>query len=199
MKFYADLPALRLRQRVADFLVLVWIGAWIVIGRELFELVDRLRAAGDTTERAGLGMASRMTSIASRIDDVPAVGDALRRPFTGAASASRELASAGATASDTVHTLAIWLGLLVTVLPVLWLLVRWLPGRVLWVREATAATRLQIDADDLHLFALRAVTNRPLHELRRATPDPAGALARGDYAALAALELRDLGLNPRVS
>jgi hypothetical protein len=47
---------------------------------------------------------------------------------------------------------------------------------------------------DLELFALRALANRPLRELYRVTPDPAGALRAGDYAGLAALELRSLGL-----
>jgi hypothetical protein len=40
------------------------------------------------------------------------------------------------------------------------------------------------------------VANRSLRELHRVTPDPAGALRSGDYAGLAALELRALGLRP---
>jgi hypothetical protein len=56
------------------------------------------------------------------------------------------------------------------------------------------AARLRDDRADLHLFALRAVANRPLRQLHRVTPDPAGALAAGDYEGLAALELNALGL-----
>src|SRR6266545_2319456 len=64
--------------------------------------------------------------------------------------------------------------------------------------EATAASRLRRDLSggDLGLFALRAIANRPLRELRRASPDPVADLQRGDYGALAALELRALGLRP---
>jgi hypothetical protein len=62
------------------------------------------------------------------------------------------------------------------------------------MREAGAAADLRIDADDLRLFALRAVANAPLHVLRRATPDPAAALERGDDDALAGIELERLGL-----
>jgi len=42
------------------------------------------------------------------------------------------------------------------------------------------------------------VANRPLRELRRVTPDPAGALRAGEYEALADLELRALGLRAEV-
>jgi hypothetical protein len=93
-----------------------------------------------------------------------------------------------------VHDLALWLGVLVAAVPVAALLVMWLPGRVAWAREAGAASRLRMGGADLELFALRAVANRSLRELYRVTNDPAGALRSGDYAGLAALELRSLGL-----
>jgi hypothetical protein len=41
------------------------------------------------------------------------------------------------------------------------------------------------------------VANRPLRQLHRVTPDPAGDLRAGDYEALADLELRALGLRAR--
>ena len=63
--------------------------------------------------------------------------------------------------------------------------------------EATAARAIRESAADLHLFALRAVANRPLSELRRVTPDPAGALMSGDVEDLARLELAALGLRER--
>ena len=79
------------------------------------------------------------------------------------------------------------------------------PGRVAAARMAAApaaldarredASRLRGEgAGDLALFAWQAVARRPLGELRRAVDDPGGALLRGDYTDLAALELRALGL-----
>jgi hypothetical protein len=85
----------------------------------------------------------------------------------------------------------------VAAVPVIALLLVWLPRRVAWAREAGAASRLRMDAADLELFAIRAVANRPLRQLHRATPDPAGALRTGEYEALADLELRALGLRAR--
>ena len=196
IKVYAETPGLRLRQQLQDTATLVWVAAWGLAGRTLYRTIEHLRAATRGAEAAGTNFARRLDDVAGRIDAVPLVGDALRQPFTGAADAGRTLQNAGATAGDTVHSLALWLGLLVALLPIAWILARRLPRRYRWMREAGAASTLRIDGDDLHLLALRAAATAPLHELRRATADPARALADGDYGPLAAIELARLGLRP---
>jgi hypothetical protein len=132
--------------------------------------------------------------VRDRIGGVPLVGDELQSPFEAAAGAGRTLERAGAAQQEVVHTLALWLGVLLAVIPIGYVLLRQVPKRVRWIREASAASRLRIDAEDLHLFALRAVSTRPLYELKRACADPARALATGDYEPLAGLELGALGL-----
>lgn len=196
IKVYAEPPQLRLQQQLQDTATLVWVAAWGVAGRTLYRTIERLRTATAEAEQAGGGFARRLDDVARTVTDVPLVGNALRRPFAGAADAGRTLQTAGATAGDTVHDLALWVGLLVALLPIAWLLALRLPRRIRWMREAGAAAGLRIDADDLQLFALRAVATAPLHELRKATDDPARALAEGDYAPLAAIELARLGLRP---
>ena len=74
------------------------------------------------------------------------------------------------------------------------LLLAWLPRRLRWMRERGRQQAQGEGAGDLALFAWQAVARRPLGELRRAVDDPGGALLRGDYTDLAALELRALGL-----
>lgn len=194
MKLYADTPALRLRQQLLDAITLVWVTAWMFLGRGLYGVIDELRVATAEAERAGAGFADRLDAAGRSAGGVPLVGRELSRPFTGAADAGRALESAGAAAGETVHSLALWLGILVALLPIAWVLSRYLPGRLHWIREAGAAARLRLDAENLQLLALRAVTTAPLHVLRRATPDPGGAFARGDYDALAGIELERLGL-----
>jgi hypothetical protein len=194
MKLYAETSSLRLRQQLADTATLGWVTVWLFVGRALYRTIEQLRVATGEAEAAGAGFADRLDDVARTAAGVPLVGGELRRPFTGAADAGRVLQSAGATAGDTVHALALWIGLLVALVPIAWVLPRYLPGRLRWMREAGAAAHLRIDADDLQLFALRAVARAPLHELRRAVPDPAAALARGDYEALAGIELARLGL-----
>lgn len=186
MKLYADLAAVRTRQIVFDVLAVVWVLVWVRLGVGLYRTIERLRVAGDTTESAGGDLAERMDGVARLIDGVPLVGQQLRQPFTGAAGASRSIASAGAATSDAVHSLALWLGVLVAVLPILFLVTVYLPRRVRWVREATAAAAMTLTAPGaVDLLAVRAASSLPL-----ATVAPYA----GDRPALARLELRRLGL-----
>jgi hypothetical protein len=197
VRLYAETAGLRARQLLGDLAVLAWTAAWVAAGLALYRLVERLAVPGARVEQAGNGFAGDVAEIQERIGQVPVVGDQLQGPFGRLAGTGRTLAEAGATQQEVVHQLALWLGVVVAAVPVVTLLLVWLPRRVAWAREAGAASRLRMDGADLELFAIRAVANRPLRELRRVTPDPAGALRAGEHEALADLELRSLGLRAR--
>lgn len=194
MKIYADTPRLRTRQIMLDAVFLAWVLLWIRLGMLLSSLVAKL----NTPLRAVAGPASDfargLSDVSEAVTRLPVVGDELSRSFGSAAVAGRSLAEAGARQQEGVNQLAILLGVMLAGLAIAYALARYLPGRLAWVREASAASRIKVERDDLYLFALRALVNRPLHELRRVAPDPAGAFAAGDYDALAALELDALGL-----
>ncbi len=115
-------------------------------------------------------------------------------PFAAAADAGRTLAEAGQVQQDAAITLALWFGLLVVAPGVLAVAVWYLPRRIAWVREASAAARLRDASVDLRLFAYRAASTRSLTRLRRAVPDPGAALAAHDFGAVASLEFQALGL-----
>jgi hypothetical protein len=71
------------------------------------------------------------------------------------------------------------------------------PVRWRFSREATAGARFIDAAEDLDLFALRALTRQPMYVLAKISDDPAGAWRARDREvvnALAELELRDCGL-----
>ena len=194
MKLYAEVAWMRTRQILGDLATVVWIAVWLLIGKWITTLVDRLQGPGRTLEESGSGFARNLSSIAERVPEVPLIGDDLRAPFHAAAHAGTSLASAGQTHQDVVHTLALWLGVLIAVIPIGYVLLKYVPSRMRWIREATAAARLRIDADDLQLFAIRAVATKPLYELRRVCEDPGRALTERDYEPLASLELQSLGL-----
>ncbi|HEY8555825.1 MAG TPA: hypothetical protein VOA19_07625 [Actinomycetes bacterium] len=197
MKLYAETARLRARQLLGDLATLAWTAAWVAAGLTLYRLVERLAVPGARVEQAGSDFAGDVAEIQQRIGRVPVVGDQLQGPFGRLAGTGRTLAAAGATQQEVVHQLALWLGVVVAAVPVVTLLLVWLPRRVAWAREAGAASRLRMDGADLELFAIRAVANRPLRELRRVSADPAGALRAGEHQALADLELRALGLRAR--
>ena len=197
MKLYAETAGLRTRQLVGDLAVLAWTAAWVAAGVALNRLVEKLAVPGERVEQAGGSFAGDVAEIQQKVGRLPVVGDELQDPFGRLAGVGRTLAAAGATQQEIVHQLALWLGVAVAVVPIVALLLVWLPGRVSWAREAGAASRLRMDGADLELFAIRAVANRPLRDLHRVTPDPAGDLRAGEYQALADLELRALGLRAR--
>jgi hypothetical protein len=197
VKLYAETAGLRARQLLGDLATLAWTAAWVAAGLSLYRLVERLAVPGARVEQAGTDFAGDVAQIQERIGRVPVVGDQLQGPFGRLAGTGRTLAEAGATQQEVIHQLALWLGVVVAAVPVVTLLLVWLPRRVAWAREAGAASRLRLEGANLELFAIRAVANRPLRELRRVSADPAGALRAGEHEALADLELRALGLRAR--
>jgi hypothetical protein len=195
MKIYADSPRLRTRQIIFDAMFLAWVFLWIRLGMLLSSLVAKLGTPLRAVSRPATDFARGLSEVSEAVTGLPVVGDELSKSFGSAADAGRSLAEAGARQQQGVGQLAVLLGVMLAGLAIAYALARYLPGRLEWIREASAATRIKVERDDLYLFALRALTNRPLHELHRAAPDPAGAFAAGDYDALAALELDALGLS----
>jgi hypothetical protein len=194
MTIYAERWAYALRQVVIDIGVVAWCVLAFRVGTRARETIGGLATPGARIERTGDRFATNFDRVADQVPDLPFVGDALRVPFTSLADAGRGLEAAGQSHQEAVASLAAVLGVVVVVLLVGWALLRYLPWRTGWIREASAAVRLRDEGADLRLFAHRAVANRPLRELRRAVGDPGAALAADDYVALAELELRSLGL-----
>ncbi|GAB3324966.1 hypothetical protein GCM10027451_49570 [Geodermatophilus aquaeductus] len=198
MRLYASRPDRRLGQVLADVGLLAWIVLWVVVARVVHGAVLVLAEPGQAVEDLGSSVADSMGSAASAAEDVPVVGDELSAPFDALGNAAGSVSGAGQAAQDAVGTLATVLAVVLVVLPVGWLLARWLPWRVGWVREASAAARLAGRAEpDLELLAARAVATAPLSRLAALPPGTGAAWRAGDPAAvraLAALEAGRLGL-----
>ncbi len=194
MKIYAQTPRMRNAQILRDLLTLSWVGVWVWIGTRVHDLVAALAGPGRAVESAGQDLSRSADEAGSGISDLPVVGDALEGPFGALSGVGRALQGAGAAQQEAIAELALWLGISLAFIPIAFVVLRYLPGRLSWIREATAAHHIRLDADDLELFALRAAVTRPFHELRQVSKDPAGDLAAGNYQDLARLELTALGL-----
>jgi hypothetical protein len=198
MRLYATRPDRRLGQVLADVGLVAWVVLWVVVARIVHGAVLVLAEPGQAVEDLGSSVADSMGSAASAADDVPVVGDELSAPFDALGDAAGSVTGAGQAAQDAVGTLATVLAVVLVVLPVGWLLARWLPWRVAWVREASAVSRLAGRAEpDLELLAARAVATAPLPRLADLPPGTGAAWRAGDPAAvraLAALEAGRLGL-----
>lgn len=199
MKIYADSPVRRTRQVVTDLLVVIWVLGWLMVARVVHETILLLAEPGEQIEAAGSGLADRLRDAGSTVAGAPLIGDDLRGPFDGAGDAADRLAAAGTSQVEAVEQVAVWVGVSVGAIPVLLALAIHLPLRWRFVREATAGQRFIDSADDLDLFALRALARQPMHRLARISDDPAGAWRRQDPGVvreLAVLELREVGLTP---
>jgi hypothetical protein len=197
MQLYAQHPAVRARQLAADLGLVAWLVLWVLVARLVHSAVLLLAAPGQAVSDLGRSMSGNLTSAASAARDVPLVGGRLSGPLSSLASTGRSVRGAGQSAQDAVGTLAAVLAVVLVVLPVGWLLLRWLPWRLGWLRDARAASRLITGPADLELLAARAMATAPLPRLA-ALPNGTGAAWRtgdpGAIRALAGLELGRLGL-----
>jgi len=200
MKFYADSSVRRTRQLVGDVLLVVWIAVWVKFALAVRDATLTLAEPGQQIAEAGGGLAEKLRDAGETVGSVPLLGDEVRTPFDGAGDAAEGLAGAGDAQVEAVNQLALWLGLAVAAIPILVMLVVYLPGRIRFAREAIAGQRFIDAAADLDLFALRAMARQPLHRLARISDDPAGAWRRGDpvvVRALADLELSESGMRAK--
>lgn len=199
MKLYADTVVRRTRQIVSDVWMVVWAYAWIRVGTWTHELVMNLAAPGRKLAEAGTGLEDGLLDAGEKASNIPLAGDRLQRSFDDVSGSGGALRDAGNAQVDAVEKLALFLGITIAVMPILLLLVLWLPRRIAFIREATAAQKFIDAAPDLDLFALRALANQPMTVLAGVSDDPAGAWRARDTSTvrrLAALELAATGLKP---
>ena len=200
MKLYADTTGRRLRQLIADLLLVTWLVTWVWIGFVVHDGTMALAGPGRQTDESASAMAGQLREAGGRLDDVPLIGDEVATPFDKAADASEGLAAAGRSSVEAVERLAFVLGLSIALIPILVVSAFYLPPRLRFIREATAGARFIDSVDDLDLFALRALTNQPMRVLATVSDDPAGDWRRKDplvVRRLAELELKDVGLKPK--
>ena len=197
MKWYADRPALRGRQMLADALVAGWVLLWLKIADACHDAVLRLRAPGREMEEAGTSLAGQLNRAAEGADGLPLVGDSVSSPLRSAAGGGDRLAGAGRAQQDAVELLGNGVFLLLFAVPVLTVVAVWLFFRLRFARQAGAAVRLLRDGGPLEVFAHRAVAHASLRDLARRR-DAVTGWAEADAASveeLARWELRRLGLD----
>lgn len=198
MKLYADLPLRRLSQAVGDVILLILMYVSVQLGQAAHDAVAALARPGAEAEAQALRLGGTLRSAAREADGAPLVGDELAAPFRALAGTSRNFASSAQDYQDTVADLASLTGLVVAGVPILILLILWLPRRLRWVIDASAADRLLRQGHGAtELLAIRALARQPLPTLAALGPDVVSGWKSGDWEAtkqLARLEAADLGL-----
>jgi hypothetical protein len=199
MKLYADLPARRTRQIVADVAVLLWVLLWIRIGLGVRETVRGALGPARSLEAAGDSLQGSLADVAARVEGIPLLGETISTPFDAAAAAGETMRQAGADLVAYVDRTALIAGVTTALLPVVLVVLPWLLFRIAFVRRARALTLLLASEDPLDLLALRALATQPIGTLTKVSPSPAHdwRMGRADVVAqLADLELRRAGVRP---
>jgi hypothetical protein len=200
VKLYPEVPARRGMTIARDVATLLLVVLFVWLGVGTYRAVDRLTVLGKGVVDAGTSVQSGFDSLAGAVGGVPIVGDNLATALQGAGSGTGgQLATLGQNGVDSVHRLAIVLGLLVFGVPTLLVLLVLVPGRIRQVRQLTAASAVLANPDDPdrhRLLAMRAAFGLPYGRLLAFTNDPLGDLAAGRYDTLVAAALDDAGLLP---
>jgi hypothetical protein len=199
MRIYAERPGRAGLQLLADLLAVGWIALCVYVARTAEEFLLRLQGPARTLTGAGESIRGAFDDAARTASGVPFVGDDLARALGTGTGAGDSLANAGREQMEAIASVAFGTAVAIVVLGALPVLLTWLPLRLRYARQArSAATARTVDTD---LLALRAITRLPVRRLLKIAPDPAAAWRRDDrpvVRALAALELRSLGLrSPR--
>lgn len=189
MKWYADRPARFTRQLIADLLAIGWVALWIWVATTVHDWVLQLRAPGDGLVNAGGSIRDVFTNAAAKARGVPFVGEDLAGALGNGSKAGETLTSAGNAQIGVVQDSAFWLATAIVVIPVLFLLVSWLPIRLRYARKAANTARLR-DMPDL--LALRALTSLSPRQLAKFDGDPAVAWRTGDTDVIDELARRQL-------
>lgn len=202
MRLYAQTPARRSRQVLADLIAVALIAAAVRFALIVHGAIMRLAEPGRKARSAGDNLASGLDDAADAASKVPFVGGSLKKPLQSAADAGTGLSDAGQSLQHVVGQVATLTALALIILPVAFVLVLWLPPRLRWIRRS-ATTRLLLDKPGgADLLALRALTG-PQRDLAAVSAPPGGladAWRRGDQRVisdLAEVALDRAGLRPR--
>ena len=201
MRLYAQTPARRNRQILADLIAVVLMAAAVWFALAVHDAIMLLAEPGRRVRELRRKPRHELGNAGDTASNVPFVGDLLKKPLQSAADASTGIADAGQSLQDAVSQVATLTTLALIVLPVAFVLLLWLPLRLRWIRRSVIMRRLLDAPGGADLLALRALTGR-LGDLA-ALPAPPGGLAdawrRGDQqvvADLSEIALRRAGLRP---
>lgn len=187
------------RLRTLDGLVVFWtvfclvVGSWV--GYELWQLA-RL---GTSLAEAGRGLDDAGRAL-QELRSIPVVGQAPGAIGDEVRATAQDAVVRGDAAAESTQRLAVLLGLvtaLVPLVPVLWW---YLPARLARGREVAQVRRMLAEQDPAEVdgyLADSALRRLPYERLRSASDSPWKDYAEGRHRALADVELSRLGISRR--
>jgi hypothetical protein len=182
---------------ILDTVVALWLAAWVVLALLVAREVRDLRQLSDTVVVSGVAVEDTADLVQS-LGSLPFVGGRVGEVAEQVRDAGQSAQASGRESRESTENLSVLLALSIALIPTLPLLGLYLPLRLTWTREARAVRRaVAANAADpvlLEFLARRALLNLPYQEVRAVSPDPLRDVEEGRVGALAARELKRLGI-----
>ncbi len=203
IKVWSELPAMRVKEQVADFATFLWVVFWGNVVWQLFQFLAGFAEAGRAVQAGGQTMVQSGRDLGDSLAGVPLVGsqvrDITRDAFAGA---GQPLSDFGTELEQFIFVVAIVLTLVLALVTIAPWLIRYLPwrwGRWRRMRAAHRAVRTAPEAADAAIertLAMRAISRLDYSTLLEYSPDPLGDWTAGRHDRLARAELASVGLRP---
>ena len=203
IKVWSELPAMRMKEQVADLATILWVVFWVNVVWQLFQFLAGFAEAGRAVQAGGQTMVQSGRDLGDSLAGVPLVGsqvrDIARDAFAGA---GQPLSDFGTQLEQFIFVVAIVLALVLALVTIAPWLIRYLPwrlGRLRRMRAAHFAIRTAPEAGDASIelaLATRAISRLDYSTLLEYTPDPLGDWTAGRHDRLARAELASVGLRP---
>ena len=202
---YPERLPCRVGRLLLDLLAVLWTGAWVWAGYQVYQAVMALQVVADAVSSTGHTFNSWIQAFRNATPhNIPGLSSVLADLANSLQrSGGDPLVHNGMEGHDRIHQLATVLGILIALIPIVAVTGSYLLWRVRDVRELGAADAFVQYAEESGrvqeanaVLAHRAVALLPLRQLMRASSDPMGDLTEGRHDALAAAMLRRGGMRP---
>ncbi|MCX5231180.1 hypothetical protein [Streptomyces sp. NBC_00233] len=201
MRLYAQTPTRRTLQVLVDLIAVALIAVAVWAALVVRETIMLLAEPGRRVESSGDRLAEELGNAGDAASGVPLIGGVLKKPLEAAADAGSGFSDAGVSLQETVSQVANVITTALIVIPVFFVLLLWLPPRLLWIRRSSTLRRLAEAPGGADLLALRTLTGSPGALAKLPVPPDgwADAWRQGDQEAIAdlsAVALKHVGLRP---
>lgn len=187
------------RLPLVDAALALWVAAWIALGVAIGINVGNLTALSHTVVAEGHAVETVGRALRP-LGSAPLVGGEVSHAAGQVQRTGASAVASGRSSASSIEALSVLLAIAVALLPSVPVFGFYLPLRVDRAREARALRRALREHEGDRGFeaylARRALGSLGYQALREISPAPWTALEDGDCSALAAAEVRRLGIDP---
>jgi hypothetical protein len=198
---YPDLARARLGYIVADLAAALWVAAWLYAGDLVYHAVMTLSAIATGVIAVGQQVNDAVSHVQHAVGGLPLVGPALGGDLKPLQGVPHAVVSTGYQELQVIHHLALLLGVVVAGVPLLAVVLIYLPVRQRKARGFRSLARIvrqpgaNAVAATMQVLAARALYTLPYDRLLRYSRDPIGEWREGRYYNLARAAMAEEGLD----